>query len=244
MIRKIRIKNMNENQAIPRKVLFLQTLVLDLAPAMTKDIPKTDLVQFTLKVRARAENTSATYKLTVQKFSNGTPREWIEVLRALEEIWRQNSLVLVTDRYATIKSIVREDSFMIFDAAVEEARRIDDDEAAAEMTTADVETGLDAVRDQVFPFRALDTQQGWMKRNVVKPVSMTCRNLATQLTRMNNALALFPDGNENSKFSPEDLLEILESSLPLAWRSKFDADGYTPKLFDKAKLIEKCEAIE
>ena len=61
---------------------------------------------------------------------------------------------------------------------------------------------------------------------------------------MNNCLPFFPGGEEESKFTQAELLEILECSLPLAWRQKFDYDGYILTDHTKAKLIASCEAIE
>ncbi len=41
-----------------------------------------------------------------------------------------------------------------------------------------------------------------------------------------------------------ELVEILEFSLPLEWRQKFDYDGYIPTDGSKAQLIHNGEAIE
>lgn len=41
-----------------------------------------------------------------------------------------------------------------------------------------------------------------------------------------------------------ELIGLLEWSLPVTWRAKFDLDGYIPTLHSKIKLIEACEAIE
>src|SRR5688500_10267856 len=57
-------------------------------------------------------------------------------------------------------------------------------------------------------------------------------------------LPLFPGGDEDTKFTPSELLEILECSLPFTWRQKFNYEGYIPSDWDKAKLITSCEAIE
>jgi hypothetical protein len=55
---------------------------------------------------------------------------------------------------------------------------------------------------------------------------------------------LFPGGTEASKFSNDEVIGLLQWSLPPSWRSKFDLDGYIPTLDTKAKLIKNCEAIE
>ena len=75
-------------------------------------------------------------------------------------------------------------------------------------------------------------------------MSLTTRKTAAAITKINNALPLFPNGSEASKFSEIELIGILEWSLPQAWRTKFDLDGYIPTEHTKARLIEACEAIE
>ena len=62
--------------------------------------------------------------------------------------------------------------------------------------------------------------------------------------RLNNSLPLFPNGTDSDKFTPEDIMEILEWSIPEAWRTKFDFDGYVPTEFGKERFITECEAIE
>jgi hypothetical protein len=83
-----------------------------------------------------------------------------------------------------------------------------------------------------------------MTRGMRKPYEMTTRKPAVAITRINNALPLFPGGTDASKFSNAEVIGLLEWSLPPSWRSKFDLDGYIPTLDTKAKLIENCEAIE
>ena len=77
-----------------------------------------------------------------------------------------------------------------------------------------------------------------------KPAELTTRQTAAAINRLNNALPMFPNGTNESKFSPTEVIGLLEWSLPPAWRAKFDLDGYVPTLGTKAKLIEACEAIE
>jgi len=84
-----------------------------------------------------------------------------------------------------------------------------------------------------------------MRKHLKKPYDLSTRQTAAALSRINNCLPLFPDGSEESKFTPaEELLDILECSLPQAWRHKFDYDGYVPTDGDRATLITACEAIE
>ena len=77
-----------------------------------------------------------------------------------------------------------------------------------------------------------------------KPAEMTNCTTASALNRINNCLPLFSGGTEAIKFIPAELLEILECSLPYAWRQKFGFDGYIPTDGTRAFLIANCEAIE
>ncbi len=50
--------------------------------------------------------TSTKYKKHVRKFEEGTPQQWIDVLRDMEEIWTQNSVNGGTDRASTVRAVV------------------------------------------------------------------------------------------------------------------------------------------
>ena len=76
-----------------------------------------------------------------------------------------------------------------------------------------------------------------------KPAELTTRQTAAAINRLNNSLPLFPGGSESSKFTENEVVELLEWSLPPTWRAKFDLDGYIPTLESKTRLIEACEAI-
>ena len=112
------------------------------------------------------------------------------------------------------------------------------------ITAEHVDTALNAVHTTVFPHRALEIQKLWMNRRMFKPMELTTRQTAAAINRLNNALPLFPNGVDASKFSEVEIIGLLEWSLPSEWRTKFDLDGYIPTLHSKARLIEACEAIE
>ena len=68
--------------------------VLPLVPVQlpTAAEEKGRFVTFELKARVGAPNDSTKYKKHVRTFEEGTPQEWIDLLRNLEEIWTQNSM--------------------------------------------------------------------------------------------------------------------------------------------------------
>jgi hypothetical protein len=204
---------------------------------------KTQQVIIELKARVGQANDKTKYKKTINKFEEGTPQQWIDTLKALDEVWMQNSITTGNDRAATVRALVKGESLTSFETALSDARTTED--GTEEPATADhVTTALGAVTNTVFPHRALETQKLWMNRRMFKPADLTTRQTAAAINRLNNALPLFPTGTENSKFSDVEVVGLLEWSLPPAWRAKFDLDGYVPTLHPKMQLIEACEAIE
>src|SRR5688572_21654157 len=73
---------------------------------------------------------------------------------------------------------------------------------------------------------------------------MSFRSTSSAISRLNNCLSFFSGGSEDSKFTKTKLVEILEFSLPLEWRQKFDLDGYIPADGTMAQLILNGETIE
>ncbi len=86
-----------ENETIPKKA----TLVVPPLPLVKEpnEIPKrTGVIEFVLKQRAGSTATAPTYKLTVARFCEGTVAEWIDIRKAIAELWRQNGITNPQDR--------------------------------------------------------------------------------------------------------------------------------------------------
>ena len=176
-------------------------------------------------------------------FEEGSPQQWLDLLHDVKIVWTQNGLSKPNDRVACLLAVLRGESRTAFEAALEEIT-IDDEGRKVPMTNEDVDLALREVGKNVFPRRALELQRLWMLRYMRKPKSLSIRKTVNAITKMNNALPLFPDGDEFSKFSESELVGLIEWSLPPIWRAKFDLDNYIPTLDTKARLIEECEAIE
>jgi hypothetical protein len=222
--------------------------VLPLLPEVlpTKDQDKAKFISFELKSRAGQPAGSTTYKKFVRVFEEGTPQQWIDLIRDVEEIWTQNTVNGPTDRTSTIRALLKGESLTAFDTALEDVR-VDPDpnvQALVPLTVDHIGQAMDNVATAVFPHRALEIQKLWMNRGMRKPYDLSTRKTAAAITKINNSLPLFPLGNQDSKFSDQELVGLLEWSLPAHWRKKFDLDGYIPTLGTKAKLISECEAIE
>jgi hypothetical protein len=227
---------------IPRKVSFLKP-VLPLVPkeASKKEEDKSKFVTMELKSQA-GTSTGGTYKKHIVLFNEGTPQEWIDAQRDIAEVWKQNNITQPDDRMAIIRTLLRGETLTTFDASIEEQKQ--DPTGTLALTMDMVTKALAEVSNTIFPHRALEIQKQWMRKHLKKPSELSIRLTSSALSRMNNCLPFFPGGDEGSKFTQEELLKILECSLPFAWRQKFDYDGYVPTDHNKAKLISSCEAIE
>jgi hypothetical protein len=222
--------------------------VLPLLPEVlpTKDQDKAKFISFELKSRAGQPAGSTTYKKFVCVFEEGTPQQWIDLIRDVEEIWTQNTVNGPTDRTSTIRALLKGESLTAFYTALEDVR-VDPDpnvQALVPLTLDHIGQAMDSIATAVFPHRALEIQKLWMNRGMRKPYALLTPKTVGAITKINNSLPLFPLGNQDSKFSDQELVGLLEWSLSAHWRKKFDLDGYIPTLGTKAKLISECEAID
>jgi hypothetical protein len=96
--------------------------VLPLLPEVlpTKDLDKAKFILFKLKSCTGQPAGSTTYKKFVHVFEEGTPQQWIDLIRDVEEIWTQNSINGPLDRTLTVHTLLRGKSLTAFDTALED----------------------------------------------------------------------------------------------------------------------------
>jgi hypothetical protein len=231
---------------IPKKRDFLVPS-LPLIEEVADKARATDVIEFLAKQRHDSKGNGPTYKVKVQRFNDGTVSEWIAVRKSIKELWAQNNITAQEDRIANVCSILRGESLTGFEEKIEELTNVTNDDGTTdtiEVTEEIVEEGLNAVAKTTFPHRALETQKLWMRRGMKKPKELSFRKTAAAVGRLNNCLPLFPGGSESDKFTTTEIVELLEWSIPKAWRTKFDLDGYVPTNHAKDRLIAECKAIE
>jgi hypothetical protein len=154
-------------KTIPKKIPILTPCLLLEASDKEDKKEESDYVTFTLKVRAGTGSMAPSYKMKVAKFEDGTPAEWIaDVVNALEEIWKQNSMNLAHDREASIKTILQEDALTAFESSIDDSKEqpedAEDDAADIELDNDMIKTSLTDVSENIFPHRALEIQKLWM----------------------------------------------------------------------------------
>ena len=122
-------------------------LIPEPIPSSTEEKPN----YISLELKSKAGSTAAssqTYKKYVRKFEEGTPEQWIELIKDVEEIWTQNSIRRGPDRCATVRSLLRGESLAAFNTAIEEQTTPGKDESTEEnmeITTEMVDTALQVV---------------------------------------------------------------------------------------------------
>ena len=251
-----REKELEAAKALRQEILSTYRTIMDAIPSNSNylrpcipledteviDVDRTQLLTYTLKIRPGGGN-DHTYKKVVRLFSEGTVPDWIETIKDIKEIWVQNSVNGPHDRAAVIRTILKDEALSHFDNAVEDLQTNEYLEPQ-EFTAETVDKALEAVSQAVFPHRALETQKLWMRRHLKKPSKMRYRLFHAKVLKMNKSLPFFPGATEESKFGEKDILEILEFSLPRAWRAKFDLNNYVPTKHNLTRLLQEVEAIE
>jgi hypothetical protein len=154
---KIKIQQRKEmlsiNNRIPRVKKSGHLLpVLPLIPQKTTKMEeeKGRFIAFDLKTRVGQPSDATKYKKYVRKFEEGNPQEWIDMLRDLEEIWTQNSMTGGTDRASTVRALVRGESAVAFETALQDARTAEDGQISP-ISVENVNQALSAVTETVFP---------------------------------------------------------------------------------------------
>jgi hypothetical protein len=240
----MRFQRRNNNNYKNKNPTFQPILPLVRVKLASDEADKSKFISFELKVRAGTGAGTPSYKKFMRTFEEGTPQEWMDVLTGLKEIWKQNTVNGPTDRAATIAAILKGDSRIAFDTALEDARIDEDEDVPVPMTLEHIETSLRAVTDIVFPFRALENQKQWMNRYMKKPHDLPTKSFVAAVSRINNYLPSFPKATNNSKYDEEELIGLMEFALPKSWRDAFDLKGFVPSESDKVEFIDQCERIE
>jgi hypothetical protein len=166
------------NDTIQKKATFLiPPLPMVEEPKDKDEKPKaTGLIEFILKQRAGSTSSALTYKLKLSRFCKGTVSEWISFRKAIAELWKQNGLNNAQDKIANIYTMLGRDSLTSFEERIQELTTSLGDTGETvtmEITKKTFEDGLNAVAHMVFPFRALENQNQWMRRRMRKPKELS-----------------------------------------------------------------------
>ena len=187
----------------------VQVSTVSLVPSLTLlEVPleigtdkKPEVVTYQLLAVAGAVGAAVEkYKVHVHRFDTGTPQELIIAIKALSEIFTQNSVDGANDCLAILRSIFRGDALNLFEAALVDARTRDNGTLRS-LSVAHVEAGINGVKLGVFPHRALEIQKLWMRRKMRKPNDMPFRKMVAAVIRINNSIPYFPGATNLDKLT-------------------------------------------
>ena len=150
--------------------------ILPLIPEVltTQDEDKSKFVTFEVKTKAGGNNRSTnTHKRSLRMFEEGSPQQWLELIEEVRRIWTQNSTNEGFDQAATLRAVLKGESLVAFEAALDDARTDPDSAIQAAIETQHVEVAIAQVTKSIFPHRALELQQLWMEQYMKKPEDMS-----------------------------------------------------------------------
>ena len=62
---------------------------------------------FELKMQFVQPDKATKYKKAVRKFEEGMAQQWIDLVKHMREIWKQNTITAGTDQAAMVRSLVK-----------------------------------------------------------------------------------------------------------------------------------------
>ena len=137
---------------IPKKKGGSLQPVLPLIPEKLprKEEDKSAFLSFELKMQVDQAENATKFKKFVRKFEEGTLQQWVDLVKDLREIWRQNGIEEGSDRVATVRSLIKGESGTAFETALQDLRtNVDGQEQ--DITKENVEIALKAVATTFFP---------------------------------------------------------------------------------------------
>jgi hypothetical protein len=153
---------------------------------------KAAYITFSLQVSEGLVPGTPTYRKSIRTFDEGDPQQWMEVITGMKEIWAQNSITVPTDMPSTAVAILKGDSLMSYEAAMEDNRTDPDDESLmVPMMEQHIDNALLAVTNQIFPYHALERQKQWMRKYARKPYEMGAKQFVILMSPINNYILFF-----------------------------------------------------
>jgi hypothetical protein len=210
---------------------------------------KATYITFDLKVRAGTGVGTPSYNKHMWTFDEGTPQECMELLSGLQEIWQQNTVNGAHDRAATVAAVLKGDSQIAFEAAMGDARVDPNAAVPIPLTVNHVKVSLCAVTTIVFPFRALETQKQWMNKYMKKLYNLSTKMMMTALSRINNYLPSFLDGDATCKECGKNSTHDTDRCYVLKWlarekEAKSNGNGKAyAKPFSKRTFCKEVNSI-
>ena len=171
----------------------------------------------TYKLRSNpGDNDSPTYKLSVPYFSTGTCEEYLKFRTNFDKVCTGQNITTGPGKFTLARRLLEGDALTSFNNKATEL--------AGTETNQSCVTCLNAVRDGVFPQRAVLTQKHYMRRALQKHRTMTTREWLERVFELNNFLTRFPGTGtpevRPNKMDDDEIKEIAEYGIPYQWQQQ------------------------
>jgi len=223
------------NKLRTQRKLVLPPIGLE-RPTEKKDYAKGEFA--TVKLRnVPNDATSMTYDYQVPFFTTGTPEEWLKFKARFNRVITGQHMTTAVQKYACARRFLQGQALSTFN-------NMADDQPNENV--ANFALCLDHVNESMFPQKAYITQTRWMRRFLKKPRDMKTRDYVNRVLELNGYLTEFPTPNNNqaNKLEDDEIMDILEFSLPGRWRSTMVLQGFNAAEKTTAEFIEFCERLE
>ena len=113
------------------------------------------------------------------------------------------------------------------------------------LINTDVLQGLADLIRNCCPYKALEKQKRFMRRQMRKPADMKIRTYVNHLMRINiEEIPALPPFKDNQQLSPDELIDIVVYGLPKSWINKMDEHNFDPMENDIQELVNFGERLE
>jgi hypothetical protein len=183
-----------------------------------------------------ANDESPTYDMKVLTFKSGTVEEYVQWKKDLMKICTGQNVNDAVGKYAMTRRLLDGDALAAFNKAAT---------AAGNETLANYNTVMKALAVHVFPKNALAIQRQWFRRYMKKTNKYTMREYVARVIEMNAMMVEFPPAfNDTQLIKEEEMKDLLEFSVPWAWRIEMVKQAFRPLEHDIADIVEFCERQE
>lgn len=172
-----------------------------------------------------------TYQTEIRLSNKGSPEEWFDFYRDYKKVEAGQLLSTSSMRYAMMQNLL-----------YGEAQRVFEQESVKDATETleSFRRVTHALAEYFLPVRALLLQKRYMRRYLLKPRVCKIREYVSRLHKLNAYLPKSPPYLENQQFSDEELLEILEHSLPTSWQHQMTVQGMSSTQHTVLEIVEFC----
>ena len=224
----------------PKKVRIQRKLVIPPIslerPMEKKDYAKGEFATVKLRNVPNDAN-SMTYDYQVPFFSTGTPEEWLKFKARLNRVITGQNMTTAIQKYGCARRFLQGQALTTFNNMADEQPAV---------TIQNYELCIEHVNESLFPQRAYVIQTRWMRRYLRKPPEMKARAYVDRVLELNGYLTEFPrpNGNVAVKLDDDEIMDILEFSLPNRWQTTMTIQGFNVQEKTISEFIEFCERLE